>query len=121
MHKFFGILIRPETHTVHDVEAYVWTDHEMRQRLEIGNDEIARREVERTGDAIFVSAFLNGTTAGKSFRSDGFDLYGDRYYGPALIIAARESGVAPVLDPHDISRAIHFFRMNEGAEAVERF
>src|SRR5215213_8435435 len=108
MHKRFGILIRPDTHTVHDVEAYIWTDHEMRQKLQIGNEEVVERQVERTGDAIFVSAFLNATEAGKASRCDGFDLYGDRYYGPALVISSTQSDVCPVLDPHDISRAIQF-------------
>ncbi len=113
MHKHFGILIRPDTNTVHDVHSFLWTDHEMHQRLQIGNDEIVERQVERTGDAIFVSAFLNATTAGKAFRCDGFDLFGDRFYGPALIVSGEENGTAPILDPHDISRAIRFFRLEQ--------
>jgi hypothetical protein len=122
MHKLFGILIRPDTHTVHDVDACVWTDHEMRQKLQIGDDEIVRRGVERTGDAIFVSAFLNATTAGKASRCEGFDLFGERFYGPALIVSGEENGTSPILDPHDISRAIHFFRMHhEEAFSAERY
>ena len=113
MHKTFGILIRPDTHTVHDVDAYIWTDHEMRTKLQIESDEIVQRGVERTGDAIFVSSFLNATAAGRAFRCEGFDLYGDRYYGPALIVSGQENGTSPILDPHDISRAIHFFRLNQ--------
>lgn len=122
MQKTFGILIRPDTHTVHDVDADQWTEHAMREKLQVGNGEFERREVERTGDTIVVSAFLNASTAGKASRSDGFDLYGERFYGPALIISGEASGTSPILDPHDISRAIHFFRLNhEDVTGAERY
>jgi hypothetical protein len=113
MNKLFGILILPETNTVHDVDASAWTIDVVRQKLQIGNDDIVERQVERTGDVIFVSAFLNSSTAGKPFRCDGFDLYGERFYGPALIVSGEEGGASPILDPHDISRVIHFFRISD--------
>jgi len=111
----YGLLICPDIQTVGDVHAEEWTDRELRQQLRVGNDELLRLEVDRTGDTIIVSAFLNSTTAGKPSRCEGFDLYGERFYGPALVISSENNRRCPVLDPHDISRPIHFFRLNHGA------
>jgi hypothetical protein len=121
MQKSFGLLIRADTQTVHDVDAGAWTDEEVRQKLPIGNDPVLRLSLERTGDLILVSGFLNGSAAGKGVRREGFDLYGERFFGSALIVSGEVNGSAPVLDPHDISRAIHFFLLNPAkASPAER-
>lgn len=110
----FGLLICPGTHTVHDVSADQWTILNVRHLLGV-EEGIVRHEIERSGDWIYVSALLNASAEGRDVRCEGFDLFGDRYYGPALLVAGRENGIAPVLDPHDISRAIHFFRLDQYA------
>lgn len=121
MQKTFGLLIRPDTQTVHDVDAGEWTDEAVRQKLPIGNDPVLRLGLERTGDLILVSGFLNEAAEGEGVRREGFDLYGERFYGPALIVSGEKNGRAPVLDPHDISRAIHFFLLQpEEASTVGR-
>src|ERR1700730_4895544 len=112
MNNDYGLLILPDIQTVGDVHADEWTDRELRQRLRVGNDELVRRDVDRTGDTIVVSAFLNSTTAGKPSRCEGFDLYGERFYGPALVISSENNRRCPVLDPHDINHVIHFFRLD---------
>lgn len=112
MNNYYGLLILPDIQTVGDVHADEWTDRELRQQLRVGNDELVRRDVDRTGDTIIVSAYLNSTTAGKPSRCEGFDLYGERFYGPALVISSENNHRCPVLDPHDINRVIHFFRLD---------
>jgi hypothetical protein len=37
-----------------------------------------------------------------------------------LVISGEENGVSPILDPHDISRAIHFFRLGREASNPQR-
>jgi len=118
MDKKYGILICPDTHTVSDVNALIWSGYEMRRKLSIGGDaEIVLRDLERTGDTIVVSGFLNAATAGKASRCEGFNLCGEQFYGRALVIAGDENRSSPVIDPHDISRVIHFFRLDRQKDA----
>ena len=108
----FGLLICPDFQTAYDVNADDWTDQELREQLRVGNDAILRLEVDRTGDTIVVSALLNDATTREAARGDGFDLYGQRFYGPALVISGESNRRSPALDPHDVSRMIHFFRLD---------
>jgi len=108
--RHFGILIRPDSQLILDIQADAWTDEELQRQLRLPDGDLVRYGLERSGDAIVLSAFLNTSTAGKPFRIEGFDLYGDRFYGPAIIIPGDELSCCPALDPHDISRVIRFFR-----------
>jgi len=118
MNKKYGILICPDTHTVCDVHAFIWSGYELRQKLQIeGNEEIVLRDLERTGDTIVVSGFLNVATAGNASRCEGFDLCGERFYGRALVISGDENRSSPVIDPHDISRVIRFLRLDRPNDA----
>jgi hypothetical protein len=119
MDKKYGILICSDTHTVSDVHAYIWSGYEMRRKLGIGgNREIVLQDLERTGDTIVVSAYLNVATAGKASRCEGFDLFGQRFYGRALVISGDEKRSSPAIDPHDISRVIRFLRLERANEAI---
>ncbi|MDR3401742.1 MAG: hypothetical protein P4L99_04510 [Chthoniobacter sp.] len=109
MQKKHAILITPETHLVDDVHAYLWNADEIYQRL-LNEHEIVYRHIPRTGDTIVLDGFLNSAETGKAFRSDGFELFGEKYYGNGLIIAADDTLCRPHVSPQDISHCIRFFR-----------
>jgi len=110
MDKKHAILITPETHLVDDVDAYLWNDYEIYRNL-LNEHEIVYRNVQKTGDTMVLDGFLNSVEAGKAFRCDGFELFGERYYGNGLILPEDETQSHPRLSPQEVSRSIRFFRV----------
>jgi hypothetical protein len=115
-------LINSETHLVDDVHAYLWNEFEIYRQLS-NQHEVVYRHIPRTGDVIVLDGFLNSVAAGMARRREGFELFGEKYYGNALIIPAVEKDSRPGLSPEEVGRYIRFFSLESShtqeAQSVE--
>ena len=110
MNLLHGILIRTDTHNVTDVYAPVWNGQEIRKKLVLRGDEIVYQDIR--SDSIVVRALCNVSNSGQPPRDDGFELFGRRYFGNALIIPD-EDRESPRITPQEVAHRIRFFRWNE--------
>ena len=110
MNKKHAILITPEIHFVDEVHAYLWNDYEICQRL-LNEHETVYRHMGRTGDMIVLDGFLNSAAAGMASRCEGFELFGELYYGNGLILPADETHSRPAVSLPEVNRWIRFFRI----------
>ena len=67
-------------------------------------------------DTIALAAFTNGNPDGERLREDGFELFGNRYYGNALIVPD-EGYDSPRISPQETARLINFFRVENNSKA----
>jgi len=110
MNRQHGILIRSDRQVVADVYAAIWNGQEIRKKLLLHNDEIIFRDLRNDSIVVEASSNVGGPliTRGK----DGFQLFGERFYGNALIIAD-EDRLSPKISPEEIAHRIRFFRVGE--------
>jgi hypothetical protein len=106
MNNCRGILLRSREQTIAEVFSASWGNGEIKEILRDNWQDVAFFGIR--GDTIVVSAIPNvGGDRGQRHRS-GFELFGRRYYGDALIIGG-ENRDTPQLTPQDISKDIRFF------------
>jgi hypothetical protein len=110
MNKQHGILIRSDSQVVCDVYAPIWNSQEIRKSLFLHNAEFVFQDLR--SDSIVVAASTNVETSGSRKRKDGFELFGKRFYGNALIIADEERDT-PQITPQQIAHIIRFFQGSE--------
>jgi hypothetical protein len=110
MNKQHGILIRADAQIVNDVYAPVWNGQEIRKRLRLHNQEFVYQDMR--SDSIVLEASSNVERNGKRRPKDGFELFGKRFYGNALIIPDEERDT-PRITPQQVAHIIRFFQGSE--------
>lgn len=113
-----GILIRSDAHVVAAVHSQIWTASEIRRILATA-EEIAIVELGRKHYRMAISEFLHSATAGKPSRSVGFRLFGETYYGDALIFGGNAVDDGTGIDSQLIGREIHFLRLEHSHPTAE--
>jgi hypothetical protein len=103
-----GILIRSREQTIAEVFSSDWDNNAIKELLRDNWRDIAFFGIR--GDTIAVPALPNvGGDRNEQHHRSGFELFGRRYYGDALVIAG-ENRDTPQLRPQDISGDIRFFQ-----------
>jgi hypothetical protein len=106
MNNCRGILIRSREQTIAEVISLSWGNTEIKEVLQDNWQDIAFFGV--PGATIVVSAIPNVGGDRQQRHRSGFELFGRRYYGDALIIG-RENRSVPQVTPQEISEDIRFF------------
>ncbi len=110
MNKKHGILIRPNCRLIADVHAAIWNGMEMRKRLLLHDEPIVFRDLRN--DTLALNGKLNRMRrSAKSCRS-GFELFGEIYYGDALIIPD-EGRNSPRITPEHLAHIVRFLDVDE--------
>jgi hypothetical protein len=111
MNKQHGILIRADAQLVNDVYAPIWNGQEIRKRLLLHEEHFVYQDM--GSDSIVVEASPNVESHGPLSGRHGFELFGKRFYGNALVIPNEERD-APRITPQEIAHIIRFFHGCEG-------
>ena len=108
MNNRCGILIRSREQTIAEVFSSNWDNNEIKEILRDDWRDIAFFSIR--GDSIVVSAVSNvGGDRNQQHHQRGFELFGRRYYGDALIIAGEDRDT-PQVTPQEIAGGVRFFQ-----------
>ena len=102
-----GILIRSREQTIAEVFSSNWDNGAIKEVLRDHGQDIAFFTIR--GDTVVVSALPNVSGDRRPQHRSGFELFGRRYYGDALIIAG-ENRDTPQITPQEIAGDIRFFQ-----------
>ncbi|HEY3897924.1 MAG TPA: hypothetical protein VGM54_04875 [Chthoniobacter sp.] len=102
-----GILIRSREQTIAEVFSSQWDNGEIKEVLRDNWQDIAFFTIR--GDTIVVSALPNVGGDRQQHHRSGFELFGRRYYGDALIIAGENRDTLQITPPEIVSD-IRFFQ-----------
>ena len=97
-----------------------WTDEAINEQIDAVGGELAKNSIGGSGDILVVGDFINHTTAGAACESNGFNLFGNTYYGDGLILGGERGELEkPKTTVKEVAAAVEYVKRAGSGPMVE--